>query len=101
MSDSGLSDIRINFFIVGLIRYRTRGPQSDKFLSDIGLDSIGVGYRISATKIFDVAPTFVIPANGQKSNGLRNVNLLVENPTILTKGYSLDNPLTDSGSLRQ
>jgi hypothetical protein len=58
MSDSGLSDIGIIFFIVGLIRYRTRGLQSDKFLSDIGLGFIGVGYRISATKIFDVAPTY-------------------------------------------
>jgi hypothetical protein len=58
MSDSGLSDIGINFFIVGLIRYRTRRLQSDKFLSDIGLGCIGVGYRISATKIFDVAPTY-------------------------------------------
>jgi hypothetical protein len=59
MSDSGLSDIGINFFTVGLIRYRTEGFQSDKFLSDIGLGSIGVEYRISATKIFDVAPTYV------------------------------------------
>jgi hypothetical protein len=58
MSDGGLSDIGINFFIVGLIRYRTRRLQSDKFLSDIGIDCIGVGYRISATKIFDVAPTY-------------------------------------------
>jgi hypothetical protein len=59
MSDSGLSDIGINFSIVGLIRYRTGGLQSDKFLSDIGLSCIGVGYRISATKLFDVAPTYV------------------------------------------
>jgi hypothetical protein len=58
MSDIGVSDIGINFFSVGLIRYRTRGLQSDKFLSDIGLGCIGVGYRISATKIFDVAPTY-------------------------------------------
>jgi hypothetical protein len=58
MSDSGLSDIGINFFIVGLIRYRTRGLQSDKFFSDIGLGCIDVGYRISATKIFHVAPTY-------------------------------------------
>jgi hypothetical protein len=60
MSDSGLSDIGINVFIVGLIRYRTRDFLSDKFLCDIGLGSIGVGYRISATKIFDVAPTYVV-----------------------------------------
>jgi hypothetical protein len=59
MSDSGLSDIGLNFFIVGLIRYRTRGLQSDKLLSDIGLGCIDVGYRILATKIFDVAPTYV------------------------------------------
>jgi hypothetical protein len=58
MSDSGLSDIGINFFSVGLIRYQTRGLQSDKFLSNIGLGCIDVGYRISATKIFDVAPTY-------------------------------------------
>jgi hypothetical protein len=58
MSDSGLSDIGLNFFVVGLIRYRTKGLYSDKFLSDIGLGYIDVGYRISATKIFDVAPTY-------------------------------------------
>jgi hypothetical protein len=58
MSDSGLSDIGINFFIDGLMRYRTRGLSSDKFLSDIGPGCIGVGYRISATKLFDVAPTY-------------------------------------------
>jgi hypothetical protein len=45
MSDSGLSDIGISFFIVGLIRYRTKGLQSDIFLSDIGLGCIVVGYR--------------------------------------------------------
>jgi hypothetical protein len=58
MSDSGLSDIGLHFFSIGLIRYRTEGLQSDKFLSDIGLGNIDVGYRISATKIFDVAPTY-------------------------------------------
>jgi hypothetical protein len=49
MSQSGLSDIGLNFSSVGIIR----------FLSDIGLSYIDVGYRISATKIFDVAPTYV------------------------------------------
>jgi hypothetical protein len=58
MADNGLSDIGINVFIVGLIRYRTKCLQSDKFLADIGLGSIGVGYRISATNLFDVAPTY-------------------------------------------
>jgi hypothetical protein len=66
MSDSGLSDFGINFLIVGLIRYRTIGLQYDKFLSDIGLGCIGVGYRISATKIFDVTPTY---DNTQQNNG--------------------------------
>jgi hypothetical protein len=45
MSDSGLSDIGLNCFTIGLIRYRTEGLQSDKFLSDIGLGNIDVGYR--------------------------------------------------------
>jgi hypothetical protein len=60
MSDSGLSDIGLSCFTIGLIqyRYRTEGLQSDKFLTDIGLGNIDVGYRISATKIFDVAPTY-------------------------------------------
>jgi hypothetical protein len=60
MSDSELSYFGLNFFVVGLIRYRTKGLYSDKFLSDIGLGYIDVGYRISATKIFDVAPTYAI-----------------------------------------
>ena len=60
MSDSGLSDIGLSCFIIGLIRYRTEGLQSDKFFSDIGQGNIDVGYRISATKIFDVAPTYGI-----------------------------------------
>jgi hypothetical protein len=55
MSDSGLSYIGLNCSTIGLIRYRTDGLQSDKYLSDIGL--IDVGYRISATKIY-VAPTY-------------------------------------------
>jgi hypothetical protein len=42
MSDSGLSDIGL----------------SDDFFSDIGQSNIDVGYRISATKIFDVALTY-------------------------------------------
>jgi hypothetical protein len=46
MSDSGLSDIGLKCFTIGLIRYRTEGLQSDKFLSDIGLGNIDVGYRI-------------------------------------------------------
>jgi hypothetical protein len=58
MSDSGLSDIGLSCFIIGLIRYRTEGLQSEIFFSDIGQDNIDVGYRISATKIFDVAPTY-------------------------------------------
>jgi hypothetical protein len=58
MSDSGLSDIGLNFFVIGMIRYQTEGLQSDNFLPDIGLGNIDVGYRISATKIFDVAPTY-------------------------------------------
>jgi hypothetical protein len=57
MLDSGLSDIELNSFTIGLIRYRTEDLQSDKFLSDIGLGNIDVGYRISATKVFDVTPT--------------------------------------------
>jgi hypothetical protein len=59
MSDSGLSDIGLSCFIIGLIRYRTEGLPSDTFFSDIGQGNIYVGYRISATKIFDVAPTYV------------------------------------------
>jgi hypothetical protein len=51
MPDRGLSDIGIHFFIVGLIQCRTRGLYSDKFLCDMGLGRIGVGYRTSATKI--------------------------------------------------
>jgi hypothetical protein len=47
-----------NLNITGLIRYWTEGLQSDKFLFDIGLGNIDVGYRISATKTFDVAPTY-------------------------------------------
>jgi hypothetical protein len=58
MSDSGLFDIGLSCFIIGLIRYRTEGLQSDKFFSDIGQGIIDVRYRISATKIFDVAPTY-------------------------------------------
>jgi hypothetical protein len=58
MSDSGLSEIGLSGFTIGLIRYRTEGLKSDKSLSVIGLDSIDVGYRISATKKFDVAPTY-------------------------------------------
>jgi hypothetical protein len=58
MSDSRLSDIGLSCFIIGLIRYRTKGLQSDKFFSDIGQGIIDVGYRISATKIFYVAPTY-------------------------------------------
>jgi hypothetical protein len=45
MSDSGLSDIGLSCFIIGLIRYRTEGLQSDKFFSDIGQGNIDVGYR--------------------------------------------------------
>jgi hypothetical protein len=63
MSDSGLSDIGLSCFIIGLIRYRTEGLQSDKFFPDIGQGNIDVGYRISATKIFDVAPTYGFFAN--------------------------------------
>jgi hypothetical protein len=55
---SGLSDIVLNCFTIGLIRYQTEGLQSDKFLSDTGLGNVDVGYRISAAKIFDVAPTY-------------------------------------------
>jgi hypothetical protein len=58
MSDSGLSDIGLSCFIIGLIRYWTEGFQSDKFFPDIGQGNIDVGYQISATKIFDVAPTY-------------------------------------------
>jgi hypothetical protein len=58
MSDSGLSDIGLSCFIIGLIRYRTEGLHSDKFFSYIGQGNIDVGYRISTTKIFDVAPTY-------------------------------------------
>jgi hypothetical protein len=56
MSDSGLSDIGLSCFIIGLIRYRTEGLQSDKFFPDIGQGNIDVGYR--RQKIFDVAPTY-------------------------------------------
>jgi hypothetical protein len=45
MLDSGLSDIGLSCFIIGLIRYRTEGLQSDKFFSDIGQGNIDVGYR--------------------------------------------------------
>jgi hypothetical protein len=58
MSDSGLSDIRLSCFIIGFIRFRIEGLQSDKFFSDIGQGNTDVGYRTSATKIFDVAPTY-------------------------------------------
>jgi hypothetical protein len=60
MSDRGLSDIGLNCFTtgIGLIQYQTEGLQSDKLLSNIGLGNIDVGYRISATKVFDVAPTY-------------------------------------------
>jgi hypothetical protein len=58
MSDSGLTDIGLSRFIIGLIRYRTEGLQSDNFFSDIGQGNIDVGYRISAKKIFDVALTY-------------------------------------------
>jgi hypothetical protein len=59
MSDSGLSNIGLNCFTIGLIPYRTEGLKSDKFLSDIGLGNIDVGYRLFATKVFDVVPTCV------------------------------------------
>jgi hypothetical protein len=58
ISDSGLYDIGFSCFIIGLIRYGTEGLQSDKFCFDIGQGNIDVGYRIPATKIFDVAPTY-------------------------------------------
>jgi hypothetical protein len=45
MSDSGLSDIGLICFIIGLIRYRTEGLQYDKYFSDIGQGNIDVGYR--------------------------------------------------------
>jgi hypothetical protein len=47
MSDHGLSDIGLSCFIIGLIRYRTEGLQSDKFFSDIGQGNImsDIGYR--------------------------------------------------------
>jgi hypothetical protein len=50
--------VPLNCFTIGLIRYLTEGLESDKFLSDIGLGNIDVGYRISATKVFDVAPAY-------------------------------------------
>jgi hypothetical protein len=58
VSDSGLTDIGINFFDIGLIRYRIEVAQSDRFLSDIGLSSVGIRCRISATNFSFVAPTY-------------------------------------------
>jgi hypothetical protein len=45
MSDSGLSDIGLSCFIIGLIRYRTEGLQSDKFfpISDKAISMSDIG----------------------------------------------------------
>jgi hypothetical protein len=56
MSDSGLSDIGLSCFIIGFILYRTEGLQSDKFFFQYRTRRYRC--RISATKIFDVAPTY-------------------------------------------
>jgi hypothetical protein len=59
MSDSGLSDIGLNCFTIGLIRYRTEGLQSDKFLSDIGqaISMSDIGYR-RQKYLMSRAPTY-------------------------------------------
>jgi hypothetical protein len=42
MSDSGISDIGLNSFIIGLIQYRTESIQSENFFSHIGVVNIDV-----------------------------------------------------------
>jgi hypothetical protein len=56
MSDSGLSDIGLNCLTIGLTDIGVKAFSSTNFypISDGNID---VGYRISATKIFDVVPT--------------------------------------------
>jgi hypothetical protein len=78
MSDSGLSDIGLSDFIIGLIRYWTEGLQSDKFFSDIGQGYMDVGYWISATKIFDGAPTYALCLDNDLSRYLlKHVNIFI------------------------
>jgi hypothetical protein len=43
--DSGIPDIGISFFIIGLIRHQANSFQSGKFSSDILVGHLDVGYR--------------------------------------------------------
>jgi hypothetical protein len=58
MPDSELSDIGLSCLLSDLSDIGLKAFSPTNFFSDIRQGNIDVGYRISATKIVDVAPTY-------------------------------------------
>jgi hypothetical protein len=92
MSDSGLSDtgIRLSCFIIGLIRFRTEGLQSDKFFSTIGQGNIVVGYRrqkyLMSRPPMSIRETVTYP--GKSSQHHNKTENTCHNTTIFHEGGS-------------